>query len=693
VACLYWLIFPCNQSRTIRISEAAKMSSKSSSKVSLEDEILKKVKWRRVGVWFWTSLFVLAMILVVQVPLFLAFFVLLPLVLIRTHIITSSLTSHLGIRYNTKIALFFIDLAAFLIVLISYEWSLPNVSESNYMWYDATKDVNWGRVMAGRVGWAFLASFLFHRHVRGFYDLIMDSVVQRRMFRLRLAILEAMKVSLKLIRSVILYALALWLVLQLFINPISYLMIGSAQSGEGAEEVDSSQIPNSSTSDSRSASSSSSSNPSTSSNLHQSSESLRNRHKRVNANFLIISAIQALLGSSRYILSNMNIMAFVELSKRLFEILCLSFVLEMSWLISSIIFSERFSFWGFEDFSSTLRKSKASRKSKNSGMQHRSLLKSKNSAHPDQLLKNLQDQSSSAAAASSQFDSPSSMLIKCLDSSKPFVSFLALQDLHYISHHTPEMRADLYKCSSSSGEHRSLGSEYGRFSSDAASNWEQLVQFAVNTLNTTSNTIENVMYNASGDIKQEKEKKSEGSKVTSIINKITSNVSSYRKRLDNKIRELFKWARKDRVDVSIESSLASYSASPALVQHQFNMITLLKSVSRLISASTKEDVNGTIASSQQTIPDLLNAMVHLYLVLQDYSAEMGPGKNVRLASGSVKSASLQGHSIAFSFSTSLISTLSEAIYEITTVYYEHLVLYSFSQEHLDVLQRFMDFTA
>jgi hypothetical protein len=612
------------------------------------------------------------------------------------------------------------------------------------MYYDPTKVVNWAAVLGGRAGWAFLASLIFHRHARSYYDLIISSVVQRRLFRMRTAVVEAMKVSLNLLLRVLVYALVLWLVLQLFITPVSYLLIGgnsrrNEASGEqnrsDAERLNQSQgsnhqhhqhqqythetgSNNANAAGGKSDESSSNSNthvtpsspqPSSSSSSSKPgdmSNFLRPRHKQVNARFLVSSFSRFVLNSSTFILWNMNIMSIGELFLRLFELLATSFVLEMTWLISSIIFSERFSFLDFEDHSSSRKTSSRRRPGISSSSQHRSLLKSKKGDSDHLLKSNKSSHSSSLSSVIGSDLSSAAVLIKCLESSAPFISSLALIDLHYISYHTPEMRSEIYQVSSSNDSKGSKGNAASSNSASISSQWDHLAEFAISKLDFTSNIIQRALAKANdssskqmkGDSKQKsKSIDSSGSSISQMVQKALSILLTYRKSFDKRIRETFKWARRDLVDLSLESSLSTFVSSPSMVQHQMEVIFLLKSVSRLIKHSVKEDESGTIASSK-TIPDILNAMLNLHLTLQDYAeyAASNATIGVGVVGGRIINPEknvLNGHSLSFSFSSSLLATISESIYEITTTYYEHLMLYQFSQDHLAILQKYMDFSA
>ena len=200
-------------------------------------------------------------------------------------------------------------------------------------------------------------------------------------------------------------------------------------------------------------------------------------------------------------------------------------------------------------------------------------------------------------------------------------------------------------------------------------------------------------------------------------------------RLDARVRALFRGVTPEEVDLSLAASLATFRGSPALLQLQLQLILLTKAIARLIAHSVFEDDCGVLATSKR-IPKLINAMIRLHLRLHAYaelaahtalpsahhhkrdahatphtlfstfSRALFPSSSSSSSSSAARLATprddlnlLNGHSLAQSFTSSTLATLSECIYQITTTYYEHLQTYTFPTEHIQLLQRFVDFTA
>lgn len=98
------------------------MSSKRSvgdPSLTVEKTVLDLVRWRRVGVVFWSLVVILPTMVLVDVP----YMLFVPVLLGRIALICYSLYNNLGLRYRSRILLLFIDLVLFLLAFISTEWN------------------------------------------------------------------------------------------------------------------------------------------------------------------------------------------------------------------------------------------------------------------------------------------------------------------------------------------------------------------------------------------------------------------------------------------------------------------------------------------------------------------------------------------------------------------------------------------
>jgi len=88
----------------------------------MEAEILKRFKWRRLGVLFWSLVLLLLLVVVLQIPLILAVLLLLPSLLIRIHLLSGAILSFMGVRYASKVGLFVVDILAFVAIFVAKDY-------------------------------------------------------------------------------------------------------------------------------------------------------------------------------------------------------------------------------------------------------------------------------------------------------------------------------------------------------------------------------------------------------------------------------------------------------------------------------------------------------------------------------------------------------------------------------------------
>lgn len=99
------------------------MSSKSASSSETDSSIGNLLKWRRVGISFWSFVALIGVSVVGGVSWDLFLLVLVPLLFLRVHLLSSALHKSLGVKYYTKLMLFGIDAISFGVIFISKEWS------------------------------------------------------------------------------------------------------------------------------------------------------------------------------------------------------------------------------------------------------------------------------------------------------------------------------------------------------------------------------------------------------------------------------------------------------------------------------------------------------------------------------------------------------------------------------------------
>jgi hypothetical protein len=85
----------------------------------LEASLLSTLKWRRIGVIFWSLVVMLPTLLLTGMSLMLS----IPLLMARIIILSTSLYQYLGLRYRMRIALIIVDLCLFTVAFISPEWN------------------------------------------------------------------------------------------------------------------------------------------------------------------------------------------------------------------------------------------------------------------------------------------------------------------------------------------------------------------------------------------------------------------------------------------------------------------------------------------------------------------------------------------------------------------------------------------
>lgn len=105
------------------------MSSKSTPQSESEATMGAKLQWRRIGISFWSMVALIGVSVVGGVSWDLFLLVLVPLLFLRVHLLSSSLYKSLGVKYYTKLILFALDAACFGVIFISQEWSSYVVGE------------------------------------------------------------------------------------------------------------------------------------------------------------------------------------------------------------------------------------------------------------------------------------------------------------------------------------------------------------------------------------------------------------------------------------------------------------------------------------------------------------------------------------------------------------------------------------
>jgi hypothetical protein len=534
------------------------------------------------------------------------------------------------------------------------------VDEENLMHFHAETRTNWPLLLAGRVSWAILATFIYHKIGRAEYHLFFASIMQRRLFRIRQAVPKAMRAAVRVAYYMIPALVVVALVSLLVVSPLAGSITGrrfeNIPSARGDTGADKANIETASQSTQGSPSSTSSASSSSTverkSNPHMDAF-LRPRQRAIPATQFVLYLLRNAFQFVHLSLVNMNLFSLSHLFARFFELLLLTMGLEMLWQVSAIIHSERFSFDPCAQLSRYM----------NDG---NSLLKS-----------------NAAILQSMRNTRRATPLIVGLQSRNKFVSSHALQDLLDLACHHPDRRADIYQ-------------------DFQGGSWELISQFAIEEMDSLTTKLETTSSSSSGSSKDKsghkdsKSNSSDGNKQSSFsMKRILGSLVSARKKLDDAIRKAFKFARPSAYDLSLDASLSKMIPSPAAMQAQMNMMMLLRATARLMSKSVFEDLSGTIASSGR-IPLILTSMLSLFQQLESYSERSASSTtNVSSKSSSrlrnPEKNAFDGHGLASSFSHPLLATLSEAIYEITTTYYEHLTVYQFEPSHLPLLQKFLDF--
>lgn len=156
------------------------------------------------------------------------------------------------------------------------------------------------------------------------------------------------------------------------------------------------------------------------------------------------------------------------------------------------------------------------------------------------------------------------------------------------------------------------------------------------------------------------------------------------------------------------SSTSHYlsSSSGSLKHYQEETSMLVEAVAKIVRESLKEDSRGSLSGSSFLSP-LLRSLSRLHIALDAYCSVgvvmmSAGGAKGRMGSLSlppsflpIPSSPLASAESAISrhWESSLRASISLALYSFSTSYYEHLSFFSFPQDTLDLLQRYVDFVA
>ena len=365
--------------------------------------------------------------------------------------------------------------------------------------------------------------------------------------------------------------------------------------------------------------------------------------------------------------------------------------------------------------------------------------------HPDSLLRNtssVQDLSESDPVAWLE------TLFGALEQkSSPLLSSHAMLDLYHIMHFLPSKRTLFYDPHLHDASSKVAFDKFALFSSQLLDTFSSHLEKATSALEEGSSAKKSAPKGKGKEFKVSFA--SPLALVSSCIEWATLKKSSF----DAKIRQAFGWARPPQekkgdfvaalradarlftvpktslgllVERAIEKSglkalnvekwilnqklsapsLAIPSGATSLYHKEQEMSMLLASISRLIEHSVAgEDEAGVVANSPLLLP-LLLSLLRLHSALAHYASHVTipskmPNDKEMLAQG-VKVTFLNRNEASTPARDALVprrwifslqKSIDIALYSFATSYYEHLSFFHFSQSHIDILQRYVDFVA
>lgn len=365
--------------------------------------------------------------------------------------------------------------------------------------------------------------------------------------------------------------------------------------------------------------------------------------------------------------------------------------------------------------------------------------------HPDTLLKNV---STTLDLAEADPVAWLETLFSALEQkSSPLLSTHALFDLYHITHFLPAKRTLFYDPHLHDSSAKVAFDKFALFAAQTLDTFSSHLEKASTALEEGSSGKKSATKGKGSDFKFRLD--SPLALVSSSIEWVTLQKSAF----DAKIRQVFGWARPPQeksgdfvsalradarssslpksalgllVERAIEKSglgalrtdkwvlnqqlsapsLATPSGATALYHKEQALSMLLASISRLIEHSVAgEDEAGVVANSPLLLP-LLLSLLRLHAALASYSSyvtipskmpsesEMvSQGVKVTFLNRNDSSAPARDALVPRRWLFSLQKSLDNSIYSFATSYYEHLSFFQFTQNDIDILQRYVDFVA
>ncbi|XP_049851062.1 uncharacterized protein LOC126324754 isoform X2 [Schistocerca gregaria] len=548
---------------------------------SERDEIQKyleaPLKWKRYGVFLWSTAVFLPFVCFVSAAYLLA----IPFIFIRIALINASIYTSLGFTIRRKVGLFFIDITVFFLVFISPEF------------------------IKSKILWAFISASLYHLYSRAYYHLNFTTVIQRRLARIRLAFPLSIRSSIQMLKC-LLSLLAILFLIRMSIPLWLPVFSGSGdlkkyytlhyQRAEEEHLADSLGLPNSD---------------------HVSTSDFRYQYQQ-DRDHVFLQIFKNPLFTLIYTLINPRDLSISLVLGRLVDISSTVIILEMVWHIASIVHTEHLSF--------------------------------------DQLLPiDLHSSRTTCTTRSSKAANRHALLLNALSTKNSFIFLHAYQDLYHLAYHQQERRQLFY-------------------SDLTCTSWQTFVNTCCSYINTVSD-----------EIFQTCEYLDQGEQPTAAYSFVLSTIPVFiYKILGTIVKHL------PRRDPTYFESLCFVVPSHSLALQQTTLLFCIGSIAKLTSTSFKEDGLGLVVANN-TIPVVLNSLLTLLQETETYVQKMIHvfGSPTHL---SFNSCILGDPLTPDKFCHTLISAITEAIYEITTVFYEYLKCYSFSPAQARLLKEFLDFT-
>lgn len=369
--------------------------------------------------------------------------------------------------------------------------------------------------------------------------------------------------------------------------------------------------------------------------------------------------------------------------------------------------------------------------------------------HPDSLLKN-----TSHKLDLSELDPTAWLeaLFSGLESkSSPLVATHALLDLYHITHFLPNKRSLFYDPHLHDASSKLAFDKFASFASQLLDTFSTHLYSASDALESGASTKK-----SAGKSKGTEFRFSFDSPL-SLVSSCLQWATMKKAALDTKIRQVFGWARppqeksgdfvsalrsdarsptvsKSALGHLIErvveksglsalkvekwilnqklsvSSVAPPTGATALYHKEQQLSMLLASISRIIEHSVAgEDEAGVVANSPSLLP-LLLSLLRLHASLSEYASYVAvptkvPSPNdggllndaanvkINFLNRNEAAAPAREAFVPRRWIFSLQKSLDNALYSFATSYYEHLSFFHFSQNHIDILQKYVDFVA